>query len=469
MRKALALWLALLVACCFIIPLQAAPLERPAVMAPLEVNDWTGFVNQLQQAKAIGIVAVSTDVWWGKVEGEADQQFDWGYYDRVSDTIIDAGLKWVPIFSFHQCGGNVGDNCDIPIPTWLWSKLGGEQPDKLKYKSEKGHYSTEVIALWADDIAREQYTEFIQAFADHFEGKSGFIEEINISAGPSGELRYPSYNQHDGFRYPERGFLQSYSDAAQNDFRRFIKERYKDLDGVKQAWGGAISTWEDIRPPSDADGFFSRQDYLNIQYGRDFIEWYNQALLDHGEFMLNVALANLNDNFSSIPLGIKVPGIHWLMDSPEIPRSAEISAGLIPTHIDISSEETAHGYAPLIAMVKEASDMARPVVLHFTCLEMDNTPSSPDYSLAKDLVFWVAGGADSQDLTIMGENALSDGITKGEGWDNIDNAIQWSSYKGLTTLRLKNLADNDGFGFKRYQHTINEYGSNSLSIENKED
>ncbi|MDY6912067.1 MAG: family 14 glycosylhydrolase [Chloroflexota bacterium] len=441
----------------FQISIWAAPLQRPAVMAPLEVYDWDAFNRNLQRAKSIGVVAVSTDIWWGKVEGSADQQFDWSYYDKVSNAIISAGMKWVPIFSFHQCGGNVGDTCDIPIPPWIWQKLGGDNPEQLKYKSEKGNYSTEVIALWSDDKAGEQYKQFIKAFAVHFSNKASHIEEVNISAGPSGELRYPSYNQHDDFQYPGRGFLQSYSDHAIDDFRGFVKDRYGSLDNVNAAWNIKLTSWNEIRPPLDANGFFYRKDYLNIRYGKDFTEWYNQALIKHGEFMITVAMDALGEHLPGVALGIKIPGVHWLMSSPEMPRSAEISAGLIPTHIDIFSDNTAHGYSPIIEMAKNLSREEREVVLHFTCLEMDNNSQAPNYSLAKDLVFWVSNGAGAREVTIMGENALSGGITNDYGWDNIDNAIRWGTYRGLTTLRVGNLADNDGLGFRRYRQVIDTF------------
>jgi hypothetical protein len=452
----------LTLACILVFLLQAAalgaPLERPAVMAPLVVEDWDGFNRHLQQAKAIGVSAVSTDVWWGKVEGDADQRFDWSYYDQVSDAIIDAGLKWVPILSFHQCGGNVGDSCDIPIPHWLWKQLGGDKSYRLMYKSEQGKYSHEVIALWSDDKARKQYWEFVRDFSRHFGNKVEHIEEINISAGPSGELRYPSYNQHDGFNYPGRGFLQAYSDLARDDFVAFAKEKYATLDRLNAAWNTSLDNWDQVRPPDDAAGFFYRQDYLNIQYGKDFSEWYNRALLEHGQFMITLAIDALANDFPGVPLGIKIPGIHWLMGSPELPRAAEVSSGLIPTNIDLGSDATAHGYGPIIDMVKNLNSSERQVVLHFTCLEMDNKNQAQEYSLAKDLVFWVGGGAGARGVKIMGENALSGGITNDHGWDNIDNAMRWSTYRGLTTLRVGDLDANGGLGFRRYQQMINEYG-----------
>lgn len=113
----------------FLVPLLQStgwskPLDRPAVMAPLEVSDWERFKQQLHQAKAIGVTAVSTDVWWGKVEKKGDQQFDWSYYDAVSSVIIEAGLKWVPILSFHKCGGNVGTAATFHFRNGFGRNLG---------------------------------------------------------------------------------------------------------------------------------------------------------------------------------------------------------------------------------------------------------------------------------------------------------------------------------------------------------
>ena len=82
------------------------------------------------------------------------------------------------------------------------------------------------------------------------------------------------------------------------------------------------------------------------------------------------------------------------MSYPSIPRSAEITAGLIPSNIDMSSDHTAHGYANIVDIVKRMNKPQRNVVFHFTCLEMDNDPGDLNYSLAKDLVFWIAKGAE---------------------------------------------------------------------------
>ena len=54
------------------------------VLAPLKVIDFAAFGNELTTVKAYGVDAVRVDVWWGIVEGQADNRFDWSYYDRSS-------------------------------------------------------------------------------------------------------------------------------------------------------------------------------------------------------------------------------------------------------------------------------------------------------------------------------------------------------------------------------------------------
>ena len=134
------------------------------VMAPLEVSDWNQFSNQLSAVKSYGVDAVTVDVWWGKVEAAGDNQFTWSYYDQIFQTITSRGLDIVPIFSFHQCGGNVGDTCNIPLPSWLWGKYTGAthngitlDANGLKHRSEQGNaISGAFVSCHGDDRLAER-------------------------------------------------------------------------------------------------------------------------------------------------------------------------------------------------------------------------------------------------------------------------------------------------------------------------
>jgi beta-amylase len=338
----------------------AARLSTANVMAPLDLDlgdhehNWRAFRQQLQIAKTMGVDAVTVDVWWGKVEKPGDNQFDWSYYDRILGEIESAGLHWVPIMSFHQCGGNVGDECDIPIPAWIWTHYEREGVSRgaLQYKSERDKFNGETVSLWQDHVIMPQYREFMRAFQEHFAAKAGITDEINVSLGPAGELRYPSYNAHDDTHdgrtcgFPTRGCFQAYSEPARADFRAYVLAKYRDLHGVNAAWqdslsGHTLGDVSQIGPPDDndnstfrANGFIARGDHLTKQYGRDFVDWYNHALVEHGRRMIDAAIGAFDGAFRSTPIGVKMPGVHWqMMDKASHPRVAEITAGLIQTSL----------------------------------------------------------------------------------------------------------------------------------------
>lgn len=474
----LARWVGTLaVVACGALPLatetaQAAPSFN--VMAPLDMRlneqEREKFRRQLAIAKGMGVNAVAVDVWWGAVEGAGDNQWDWSYYDGLFKEIVDAGLHIVPVMSFHRCGGNVGDTCFVPVPDWIWTQYADEAPGRSKhdlmYRSEQDNDNGESVSLWKDDWAVPQYIEFMNAFEEHYADKKTLIDEISISGGPAGELRYPSYNAHDqGSGYPNRGFFQSYSGPARKDFRAWVLDKYKDLPGVNRAWGISLDSADRIGPPDDgtpADGrasdFVGRSDHAKIQYGKDFIDWYNGSLAEHGQRMLDAAIQAFDGAFKGVSLGIKLPGVHWRMKDPHHPRIAELTAGLIQSSIDFEADATAHGYQNILEMIGRYHNQ-RSVVLHFTALEMDNCdetlpPSCQEnFSMAKALVFWIAQGADDRHVVVKGENALSGGVESDHGWDNIENAFKYAKYGGLTVLRIENVTYN-GTGQWRYRNFI---------------
>lgn len=438
------------------------------VMAPLIIRDdetWAKFDEELKGMKEIGVYAVSTDVWWGLVE-KSDNEFDWTYYDKLSSHIINAGLKWVPILSFHQCGGNVGDECDIPIPSWIWKKYAlrfGMQEDDFKYKSEQGNVSKEYVSAFGTPFVLEDYREFMAAFQEHYAMQKDRISEINISLGPAGELRYPSYNSHDkGTGYPTRGALQSYSKLALRSFQQYALAKYMTLERLSAAWGGRfhISRAEDILPPQNVDEFFQKRMHVTTQYGQDFFDWYQDALLSHGRTLLHLATHVFTDDeasFRNIDIGAKVPGIHWRIGSKKknhivlSDRLAELTAGLIRTsRNDWSSDAKGRGYRDIVGMFGEMNraQTTRHLVLHFTCLEMSDGQDKPEVrSLAKSLVSWVAAEAERQNVPLKGENALAWNLPDMKAWLNMSRALEGAEgtkahYQGLTILRMGDISTN---------------------------
>ena len=404
--------------------LEAASIQpeyKSYVMAPLEkITDWNAFKNQLITLKNNGVYAITTDVWWGDVESRGDNQFDWSYYKTYADTVRASGLKWVPIISTHQCGGNVGDNVNIPIPAWLWSK---DTADNTQFKDEAGNWDKETLSPWWSGTA-QQYNELYASFATNFSSYKDIIAKIYLSGGPAGELRFPSYNSAFGWSYPSRGSLQAYTNVAKSDFRNAMKLKYTNITNLNSAWGTSLASFDSINPPSDGDNFFING--YKSKYGQDFLTWYQSVLTRHLSSMASLAHSNFDSTFG-IRIGAKIAGIHWLMNSPSMPHAAEYSAGY-------------YNYSTILDAFKSAD-----LDLTFTCLEMDdsNAYTSPYYSAPKSLVINVANLATSKGIKHFGENALAIS-NNNQAYQNTAEMLYNYNFSGFTLLRLANLVNTNG-------------------------
>lgn len=423
------------------------------------------FSELLREAKRRKVAAVSVDVWWGLVEVN-EGEFTFGYYRHIFNEIIAAGLKIAPIISLHQCGGNVGDGKNfVPIPSWVWSKLAklvpSGKPEAVQYVSEQGNACSEYVSAFATHLVLEQYKSVFRAFSQEFADIAEHFVEINVSLGPAGELRYPSYNSHDkGTDWPNRGALQCYSELAIASFRTWVLEKYGQESEVAKAWGLAEIVPEDVAPPIDAGDFFKRKMHIKTVYGRDLLEWYNGALIKHGHMVMSAALETFDAEESAlkgVDLGAKIPGVHWRMGEwldgkiVMFDRLAEIPAGLISVDkAEWTSDEKGHGYQSIVALFKELNEAAvnTRVVLHFTCLEMpDGADGKKAMSLANSLVRWMGAEAKRQGVPIKGENALSFTLPVPQSWDLMRSALALPGstgvYEGLTLLRIGDVLGSD--------------------------
>lgn len=475
-----------------------AKLEATNVMAPLDMRGdaeaRAQFREDLLQAKEMGVDGVSVDVWWGVVQAHGPDQWDWSYYDGLFEDIVSAGLDVIPIMSFHQCGGNVGDECDVPLPSWVWriktSPCLGSCIADLAYKSEQDNLNFETIALWGDDTAQPYYAAFMEEFEARYAFLAPHLSEVVIGTGPAGELRYPSYNAHDhNSNWPTRGAFQAYSSAAHEDFRMWVfREEYPEdsLSEINTRWGTSFASFASVGPPDDGtpdkdkrDSQHSSGNYVPGRtsafvdsrnkkfaiYWADFLKWYNLSLVNHGQRMLDTANAAFDGPFRTIPLGLKIPGVHWRILDPEMPRIAEVSAGLIPGIASYDRSRLGEEYGRILDMVQafqdEAGEEARSVHVHFTAVEMldcvEEGDCEKDRSAARSLAVQIAEAAERRGLTLFGENALESGVTTLYGWSNVANLFREAPYSGLTVLRI-GAVTRGGEGQDGYRKFIATFG-----------
>ncbi len=422
------------------------------VMAPLDVineegkpsylNKFTKWCSQLKEGHVDGVMI---DVWWGLVE-KSPKKYEWEGYDEVFKVMSNKGLKIVPVLSFHQCSGNIGDTVHIPIPKFVF-----EHENKPYFVDRFNQINDEYISFSYDSVKLgertplEMYQDFMISFKKHFQKyiKSNTISKIEVGLGPCGELRYPSYLLS-RWEYPASGSFQCYDEK--------FKEKF--IEDAKEA---GHPDW--ISPPNDIGDSYNEypggpifwQTGYKTEYGKFFLNWYSTKLIEHGRNVLKIA----RKTFPNTHIAGKVAGIHWqyLHES----RCSEATTGYYNTNGN-------DGYSSIAKMFKEFN-----IDFCFTCLEMNgkdfNSASDPE-GLVQD-VFEIAK---KHGLNFEGENAI-----ECYHWDAYNQVLKWAS-KGLnefTFLRMgEKLMDdkerwNDFMKFTKQMH--NQFSGKNKKINEKEE
>jgi beta-amylase len=416
-----------------------------AVMAPLYVaeHEWDTFVRDLRALKAKGFDTLSVDVWWGLVQKEGPQSFDWSYYDRLYEVIRAEGMRWMPLLSTHACGGNVGDSHHIPVPEWVWSIEGVS-----KFRSELGHENIDAVSCFSKDSAWELYKIFWLAFSERYlaslEDRRG-VQEVGLSLGPSGELHYPSYHAHDASHflahYPERGLFQGMGPAASDSFARFIKRKYGPT-----VCGESYALEKIIQNLSEK---LDRAEHLKAGALQDVFSWYHQSLLLHFDKIVTMAL----DVFSGdITLAVKIPGIHW-----NATRQAELMNGLIDpadAHVSWNNENLGLGYAPLFALLRDRLDdyPQKQVKLYLTAAA--TLDAVEPFSRAESLVRAFAQLAFQSKIQLALENALAGDLYCERSLAVLCDHLSSGRASGFTLLRLEDVLRSEALSQDQCQNLL---------------
>lgn len=399
----------------------ASEVEAP-VMAPLLVYDprlpaqqqhreenLDHFRRRLESVKKAGTKSIAVDFWWGLVQRDRGV-FDWDYYTKdILPIIIESGLQVDAILSSHACGGNIGDDVNIPTPRdvrdVMPKMIGGLD---ARNKSELGRINEDSFSPFAinsqprygEDHPLGMLREFYESFRENMAPFAPYIKEITIGTHAAGELVYTAYHAHDRrimwdgveiASYPNRGALQASSDLARLKFKQFLQKKYeKDgrlalIDEVNAAWGTQYKSFEDIQFYIDSSHFqkFLEQKLQYSKEGQDFFDWYSGELADSGfKMALNAYEVFENDpKFKDLIFSLKIPGIHWNFQD----RLALLTAGQVTTSGERDpknplrpadwSVENGLGYRKLLTSVFGRLKAAKPQVKWkaiFTCAEQPN-------------------------------------------------------------------------------------------------
>ncbi|GMH22621.1 hypothetical protein Nepgr_024464 [Nepenthes gracilis] len=370
------------------------------VMLPLDTITTGGNLNKpramnasLMALKSAGVEGVMVDAWWGLVEKDGPLKYNWEGYAELVKMVQKTGLKLQVVMSFHQCGGNVGDSCSIPLPPWVLEEIS-KNPD-LVYTDRSGRRNPEYISLGCDSLPLlrgrtpiQVYTDYMRSFHDRFRDYLGkVIVEIQVGMGPCGELRYPSYPESNGtWRFPGIGEFQCY-----DKYMRASLKAAAEAAG-REEWerSGAHDSGQYNQFPEDT-GFFRRDGTWNTEHGQFFLEWYSGKLLEHGDKILTAAKGIFQG--TGAKLSGKVAGIHWHYRTRS--HAAELTAGYYNTRYR-------DGYLPIARMFGKHD-----VIFNFTCMEMKDREQPEHANCSPEgLVQQVKMATKKAGIELAGENAL---------------------------------------------------------------
>ncbi|XP_010523740.1 PREDICTED: beta-amylase 7 [Tarenaya hassleriana] len=358
-----------------------------------ELADRDGLLKHLRTLKSINVDGVKVDCWWGIVEGNSPQEYNWTGYRQLFQIVRDLNLKIQVLMSFHECGGNVGDDVCIPLPHWV-AEIGRSNPD-IYFTDREGRRNPECLS-WGIDKERvfrgrtalEVYFDYMRSFrielAEFFE--DGIISMIDIGLGPCGELRYPSCPIKHGWRYPGIGEFQCYDKYLLKSLRKAAEAR------GHLFWARGPDNAGSYNSQPHETGFFCDGGDYDDFYGRFFLKWYSQVLIDHTDRVLSLAKLA----FEGTCIAAKLPGVHWWYRT--VSHAAEITAGFYnPCNHD--------GYAAVASVLKKHG-----ACLNYAPGEVHVVNRSEDFSGAlaePEALAWQASNAAwDADIPIARESAL---------------------------------------------------------------
>ncbi|XP_010529274.2 PREDICTED: LOW QUALITY PROTEIN: beta-amylase 8 [Tarenaya hassleriana] len=348
--------------------------------------------QELSYMKSLNVDGVVIECWWGIVEGWNPKKYVWSGYRELFNIVRDFKLKLQVVMAFHEYGGNPSSNAIISLPQWVL-EIAKDNPD-IFFTDREGRRNTECLN-WSIDKERvlhgrtgiEVYFDVMRSFRTEFDDlfAEGLISAVEIGLGASGELKYPSFSERMGWSYPGIGEFQCYDKYSQKNLQKAAKSREYSF------WAKGPENAGHYNSRPHETGFFCDRGDYDSYYGRFFLNWYSQLLIEHAENVLS--LASLA--FDETKIIVKVPAIYWWYKTAS--HAAELTAGYYnPTNRD--------GYSPVFEALKKHS-----VTVKFVCSGLQMLTTEHDKALAdpEGLSWQVLNAAWDGGMSIAGENAVS--------------------------------------------------------------
>ena len=249
--------------------------------------------DTLSQLYNLGFTSVEQYVTWETCENNGEDQWDFSYWDSQVELIKASGLKWLPFVIAGPA---------YALPDW--------------YRAGKDHcghrcleHNIETMIQSHFDKGFYKYVErFIKKFAEHYSDHSVFEGILFGISGDFGESIVSDWHgnwptQIAGLYHAHAGYWCN-DPYARADFREKMREKFKTIDEVNQAWGTSFvsRSFDDIAfPPveSGPENFridehtgAGRYNPITAQQRRrwvDFVDWYRESMTEYTRFWMETA------------------------------------------------------------------------------------------------------------------------------------------------------------------------------------
>ncbi|KAL2925860.1 Beta-amylase 8 [Bienertia sinuspersici] len=334
-----------------------------------QLVDPEGIRQELKHLKSLNVDGVVVDCWWGIVEGWSPQKYTWLGYRELFMILHEFQLKVQVALAFHEYGGSDSGNVFISLPHWFW-RLGRT----TKTYSSQIVKDGEILNAYHGVLTKNEFLEeelvyfdFMRSFRSEFDDLfgDGLITAVEVGLGASGELKFPSFPERLGWRYPGVGEFQCYDRYLQQDLRKAAKLRGHSF------WARALIMLGII-----------------IQGHPKPVFSVNEMLIDHADNLLSLATLA----FEETHIVVKIPAVYWWYRTPS--HAAELTAGYYnPTNRD--------GYLPVFEILRKHS-----VTMKFVCPRSQiNCQDDESFSDPEGLSWQVLNSAWDCGLTVAGQNA----------------------------------------------------------------
>ncbi|PHT27640.1 Beta-amylase 8 [Capsicum baccatum] len=354
-----------------------------------QLMDPDGVKEDLQQLKSLKINGVVVNCWWGIVESWVPQKYEWSGYRELFKIIRDSKMKLQVVMAFHENGGSDTGGMFISLPQWVL-EIGKDNQD-IFFTDRQGRRNTECLS-WGIDKERvlrgrtaiEVYFDVMRSFRTEFDDlfTDGIISAVEIGLGASGELKYPSFSERMGWRYPGIGEFQCYDKYSLQNLRKAATSRGHSF----WAKGPDNAGYYNSKPHET--GFFCERGDYDSYYGRFFLHWYRQVLIDHADNVLSLATLA----FEGMQIVVKIPAIYWWYRTSS--HAAELTAGYYnPTNQD--------GYSPVFEVLKKHSVTVKFVNSGLQVPAADDALADPE-----GLNWQILNSAWDKEINVAGQNAF---------------------------------------------------------------